>query len=91
MTVQIQIPTPLRPMTGDKAAVEVSAETVGEALEALSETYPDLKERIFDAKGQIRRFVNVFHNGEDIRFGDGAATVVADGDEIAIIPAIAGG
>ena len=78
-------------MAGGKAAVEVSAGTVGEALQALSDAYPDLKERIFDAEGAIRRFVNVFHNGEDVRHGDGAGTVVADGDEIAIIPAIAGG
>jgi len=71
--------------------VEVTGGTVQELLGGLEKQYPGLKERICDDSGQIRRFVNIFVNGEDIRFKQGPATPVADGAEVSIIPAIAGG
>lgn len=91
MAVTIQIPTPLRPITGNNAAVEVDGETVGEALNALAEQFPEVRERLFDGDGNLRRFVNFFLNGEDVRSGQGPETPLNDGDELAIVPAIAGG
>ncbi len=86
----VRIPTPLRSYSGGKDVVEAAGTTVGEVLASLTEAYPDLKERILDG-GDVRRFVNVYVNNEDIRYLDDMATPVADRDEVAIIPAIAGG
>lgn len=91
MAVKVRIPAPLRKLTKDQAVVEVQGKTIDEILAYLDKTYPGMKERICDENGQIRRFINIFVNGEDIRFKDGAKTPVADGAEISIIPAIAGG
>jgi molybdopterin synthase sulfur carrier subunit len=91
MAAKVRIPAPLRKLTQDKAVVEVDGATIQDLLNSLDKNYPGLKDRICDESGQIRRFVNVFINGEDIRFKDGAKTAVAEGAEVSIIPAIAGG
>lgn len=91
MSVSIRIPTPLRKFTAGQEAVEVEASTVGEALENLTETHPELRSKIFSDDGQVRRFVNVFANDEDIRFQEKLETPLKDGDQVSIIPAIAGG
>lgn len=91
MPAKVRIPAPLRKLTQDKAVVEINGSTVQDILNGLDKSYPGLKERICDESGQIRRFVNVFVNGEDIRFKDGAKTAVQEGAEVSIVPAIAGG
>jgi|TARA_B100001971_G_scaffold169849_1_gene161756 molybdopterin synthase sulfur carrier subunit len=91
MPVQIRIPTPLRKLTHDEEVVETSAETIGDAINDLESRYPGLQERLLDEEGQVRRFVNVYVNEEDIRFLQEKETLLKDGDEVSIIPAIAGG
>ena len=91
MPVTVRIPTPLRNLTNDQETVEANGETVAAVIEDLQSQYPGLKERLCDDSGALRRFVNVFLNDEDIRFQDGPDTTVKDGDEVSIIPAIAGG
>lgn len=91
MSVQIRIPTPLRKFTDGQETVAVQGATVGEALEHLAEAHPELEQRIFDDEGSVRRFVNIFANDEDIRFQESLDTGLSDGDEVAIVPAIAGG
>jgi MoaD family protein len=90
MAVTVKIPTQLRAATGGEAEAEVSGGTVGEVLDALYARFDDLQERISDGEG-LRRFVNVYLGGEDIRFLDGLETPVDDGDEVTILPAVAGG
>ncbi len=91
MPAKVRIPAPLRKLTKDQAVVTVDGRTVQDLLASLEKNYPGLKERIGDESGQIRRFVNIFVNGEDIRFKNGPQTPVEDGAEVSIIPAIAGG
>lgn len=91
MSAKVRIPAPLRKLTQDQAVVEIEGKTIQEILSGLDKNYPGLKDRICDESGQIRRFVNIFVNGEDIRFKDGPNTQVSDGAEVSIIPAIAGG
>ena len=91
MAVTVRIPTPLRRLTRDQAEVEAVGADVASIIDNLEENYPGMKERICDESGEIRRFVNVYLDDEDIRFLDGKATAVKDGAEISIIPAIAGG
>ena len=91
MPAKVRIPAPLRKLTKEQPVVEIQGQTVEELLVNLEKNYPGMKERICDENGQIRRFINVFVNGEDIRFKEGAKTQVADGAEVSIIPAIAGG
>lgn len=90
MGVVVKIPSQLRNLTGNEAEAEVEADSVGAALEALYERFDGLRERITE-DGELRRFVNVYVGGEDIRFGDGLDTPIGDGDEITILPAVAGG
>ena len=90
MPVIVKIPAQLRSLTGNEAETEVEASSVAEALEAVYEKYDGLRDRI-TAGGELRRFVNVYVGGEDIRFGDGLATPVGNGDEVTILPAVAGG
>jgi molybdopterin synthase sulfur carrier subunit len=90
MPVVVKIPAQLRSLTGNQAETEVDGTSVGEALDALYERYDGLRDRITE-NGELRRFVNVYVGGEDIRFGDGLDTPVSDGDEITILPAVAGG
>ncbi len=91
MPVIVRIPTPLRNLTNGKDEVSVNGKTVGEVLNELEKNYKGLKERIFDNSGNLRRFVNIYVNDEDIRFLDNLNTGIKDGDKISIIPAIAGG
>jgi len=91
MSVPVRIPTPLRKLTDNQEVVEVEGQTIREIIENLEKEYPGLKERICDEKNNIRRFVNVFVNDEDVRFLQDAATSLKPGDEVSIVPAIAGG
>lgn len=91
MSVQIRIPSPLRKLTRDQAVVAAEGNNIGELIDALEAQYPGLKERLCDPEGNIRRFLNVYLNDEDIRFLKGTDTPVKDGDEVSIIPAMAGG
>jgi sulfur-carrier protein len=86
----VRIPTPLRPHTGGLESVEAEGATVGAVLGQLSKSYPELRDRIFEG-GELRRFVNVYVNNEDIRYLDELNTPVAETDEVSIIPAVAGG
>jgi molybdopterin synthase sulfur carrier subunit len=88
---QVRIPTPLRKLTGDQELVTVDGATIGDILTNLDKTFPGLGDRLCDEQGNVRRFVNIFVNDEDIRFLEEKATVVKDTDEISIVPAIAGG
>jgi MoaD family protein len=90
MAITVKIPTQLRAATEGKAEVEVEGATVGEALDAVFEAHGDLRERITQ-NGDLRRFVNVYVSGEDIRFQQGLDTSINDGDEVTILPAVAGG
>jgi len=87
----VRIPTPLRKLTNGKEEVSAAGANVGALIADLERQFPGLKERICDDSGQVRRFVNIFQNDEDIRFLQGIDTPVKDADEISIIPAIAGG
>ena len=91
MPTKVRIPTPLRKLTNNEEVVEVTAGTIGEAIDQLQSRYPGIQERLVDEKGEVRRFVNVYVNEEDIRFLENQKTPLKDGDEISIIPAIAGG
>ena len=87
----VRIPTPLRAFTGGKEEVAIEGDTVSAIIANLGAAHPDLKARICDAEGGVRRFINLFLNDEDIRAKDGIDTTVAADDTIAIVPAIAGG
>ena len=91
MAVVVRIPTPLRKMTQNEAEVEAEGTDIDSIIEDLESRYPGIKDRICDDQGEIRRFVNVYLNDEDIRFLKGKETDIKDGDEVSIIPAIAGG
>jgi molybdopterin synthase sulfur carrier subunit len=91
MPVKIRIPTPLRKLTHDEEIVQVTASTVGGAIAELQTRYPGIQERLTDEAGGVRKFVNVYVNEEDIRFLQNQETALRDGDEVSIIPAIAGG
>ncbi|NCO40411.1 MAG: molybdopterin synthase sulfur carrier subunit [Armatimonadetes bacterium CG_4_10_14_3_um_filter_66_18] len=91
MAVTVRIPTPLRKLTENKAEVEVEAASITELVEKLESQFGGIKERLCDEAGKLRRFINVYVNEEDIRFQAGEATALKDGDEVAIVPAIAGG
>lgn len=91
MAITVRIPTPLRRFTGDQSDVEVGGATVGELLDNLEGQHPGIKENLVDESGAVRRFVNIYVNEEDIRFLDGPATPLKDGDQVTIVPAIAGG
>ena len=90
MSVRVQIPTPLRQHTEGKATVEAAGATVQAVLDDVGRQFPGVVQRLFD-NGQVRRFVNVYLNDEDIRYLDSLNTAVKDGDELSIIPAVAGG
>lgn len=91
MPKKIRIPSPLRKLTNGEELVEVNAPTVGSAIGELQSRFPGIKERLVDEQGEVRRFVNVYVNEEDIRFLQNQQTPLKDGDEVSIIPAIAGG
>ncbi len=87
----IRIPMPLRKLTNEVDVVNSDAQSLGEAVDRLESDFPGIKERIVDETGQIRRFVNIYVNGEDVRFLDNLATALKPGDEVSIVPAVAGG
>jgi molybdopterin synthase sulfur carrier subunit len=91
MSAHVRIPTPLRRFTGGAEEVSAGGATVAAIVEDLERNHPGLKERICDEGGKVRRFVNIFVNGDDIRFLNNLETTVKDGDEVSIVPAIAGG
>ena len=91
MAKKVRIPTPLRKLTNNEELVEVKAATIGDVITELQARYPGIKERLVDDNGEVRRFVNVYVNEEDIRFLQNQQTPLKDGDEVSIIPAIAGG
>jgi molybdopterin synthase sulfur carrier subunit len=89
--IKVRIPTPLRPLTKGQGEVEAKATSIAEMIETLNSAHPGLKDRLCDDKGELRRFVNIYVNEEDIRFLKGKDTSLKDGDEVSIVPAIAGG
>jgi molybdopterin synthase sulfur carrier subunit len=91
MEIQVRIPTPLRKLTGEQDVIKAKGKTVGEVIHWLTETYPGLKERLRDEQGELRRFINIYVNDEDIRFIQNLETPLKEGDQLSIIPAIAGG
>jgi len=91
METIVRIPTPLRTLTGGADEVTASGKTVGEVVEDLERRHPGIRERLLDEKGAVRRFVNIYVGEEDVRFLDGLRTTLKAGDQISIVPAIAGG
>ena len=91
MSVKVRIPGPLRRLTEGQGTVEVSASTLAGCIEALEACFPGTKERLCDEDGQLRRFINIYVNGEDVRFLQGLETHLKSGDEVSLVPAIAGG
>jgi len=91
MNVRVRIPTPLKKLAGEQDILLANGNTVGEVIQWLTETYPGLKERLQDEQGEVRRFINIYVNDEDIRFIKNLETPIQEGDQISIIPAIAGG
>ena len=89
--VTVHIPTPLRTYTDGEATVEVTGDTVDAILRALVDEYPELEENLFNEEDALRQFVNLYVNDEDIRYGDGVETTLEPGDELSIVPSIAGG
>ncbi len=91
MSVKVRIPAPLRRLTGGQEVVTAEGSRLKDCIEALEAQFPGLKERLVDEAGQLRRFVNVYVNGEDVRFLQGLDTILRPGDEVSIVPAVAGG
>ncbi|MCP9914949.1 MoaD/ThiS family protein [Cyanobium sp. ATX 6F1] len=91
MAVQVLIPTPLQKYTADQASVAIEASDVDALIQALAAMFPGIQERLTDENGKLRRFLNVYVNTEDIRFLDNQSTLLKDGDEVSIVPAVAGG
>jgi molybdopterin synthase sulfur carrier subunit len=91
MGVVVRIPTPLRSLTKGAAEVQADAGNVMDLIEVLERQYPGLKDRLLEDGGELRRFINIYINQEDIRFLQGATTTLKQGDEVSIVPAIAGG
>lgn len=91
MTVTVRLPTVLRPQANGQSTVSVEGTNVGEVVSSLVATFPGLQGNLLDDSGQVRKFVNIYINDEDIRFLDKLDTTVNEGDEVAILPAVAGG
>lgn len=91
MSITIRIPVPLRSLTGNSQTVEGSGGSVCDCIDDLESRFAGIKERLCDDSGELRRFINIYVNGEDIRFLSGPQTPVKDGDEVSIVPAVAGG
>jgi molybdopterin synthase sulfur carrier subunit len=91
MSIKVRVPTPLRSLTGGQSDVTASGDSVASAISDLEAQFPGMANRIYDESGEVRRFVNLFVNGEDIRFLDGTGTKLESGDELSIVPAMAGG
>lgn len=91
MAINVRIPQPLRNLTGNQPTVTGEGATLASLVANLEGAYPGIKDRMLDDAGQIRRFVNIYVNGDDVRFMDGLGTPLRDGDEVSIVPAVAGG
>ncbi len=91
MGVTVRIPTPLRRMTNGQAKVELESANLGELVEKLNGEFPGFKDRLIDENGELRYYVSIYLNGEDVRFLDGMSTTTNEGDEVSIVPAVAGG
>ena len=91
LSIIVRIPTPLRKLTNEQDVVSGEGETLAACIDGLDAQYPGLKERLLDETGELRRFVNIYVNGEDVRFQQGVQTPLKAGDEISIVPAVAGG
>lgn len=91
MDIKVRIPTPLRPLAGGQDAVQISGATLQECIDSLETQFPGMRERLCDDGGELRRFVNIYVNGEDVRFLNGLSTPLQIGDEVSIVPAVAGG
>lgn len=89
--IKVRIPTPLQKLTQNQAEVQIDGTSLAEALKNLEAKFPGFKERLYDEGGQLRRFINVYVNDEDVRFLAGDKTALKDGDSISIVPAVAGG
>ena len=90
MSIVVRIPTPLRRLTDGQDKVDVEGDSLGDVIDAMNDQYPGIRERICDDQGQLRNFVNVYVNGEDVRFLQGLETATTDGDEVSVVPAVAG-
>jgi molybdopterin synthase sulfur carrier subunit len=91
MTATVKIPAPLRRLTDGKREVSTAASTVADCLKQLTQDFPGLQERLCEDDGSVRRFINIYVQGEDIRFGAGLETAIHDGDDVSIVPAASGG
>ena len=91
MPVTVKIPTPLRSLTLDRDTISTEAGTLHDLVANLEHEFPGMRERLCDDTGELRRFVNIYVNGEDVRFLQGLSTDLKAGDEISIVPAVAGG
>lgn len=91
MGVIVRIPAPLRRVTNDQDKVEVEAENLADMVDAMEEKFPGIKERLVDESGELRHFVNIYVNGEDVQFLQGLETPITATDEVSIVPAVAGG
>jgi molybdopterin synthase sulfur carrier subunit len=91
MTVLVKIPTPLRKVTNGADSFEAQGDTLAGALDTLNQQFPGIEERLFNDEGKLHRFVNIYVNGEDVRFLSGLETSLKEGDEVSIVPAVAGG
>lgn len=91
MAVNVRIPQPLRHLTGNLSTVPGGGASLIACIDHLEVSFPGIRERMLDESGEMRRFVNVYVNGEDVRFMDGLQTAIKDGDELSIVPAVAGG
>lgn len=91
MAIKVRIPAPLQKLTNNQAEVQANGTDIRGLIDNLEKNYPGIKERIYDATGKVRRFINIYINEEDVRFLQQDKTLLKDGDEVSIIPAIAGG
>lgn len=91
MSIKVLIPTPLQKFTRDQATLDCEGSTISELLESLEKDFPGIKARLCDDQGELRRFINFYVNSEDIRFLEGKNTTLSSGDEVSIVPAVAGG
>ena len=91
MAINVRIPQPLRNLTGNLSVVQSAGADLGSCISTLEGAFPGMRERLMDDTGQLRRFVNIYVNGDDVRFMDGLTTALKDGDEVSIVPAVAGG
>ena len=91
MAINVRIPQPLRNLTANQSVVQATGADLGSCITHLEGAFPGIRERLMDEAGQLRRFVNVYINGDDVRFMDGLTTALKDGDEVSIVPAVAGG